>query len=219
MAYIKAISSTVPVVASPGGPEGVVLGPVHHADHRRHTVDDQHAGADFQGFAGKGHDGEDGLMGQYQRKTHQENEPAGKGTPAAGGAVWPRPIRPRPLLCPPAPPRVGKAREEADDQPLQGAENGGGGDGLLDLTAQHHVDDHVAHADEHLVAEDGEAFAQVNGHLRPGPAEMPGEGKQIRMLLATGQQKNGYHVDQSGAHRGQGRALNAHGRAAPVCRR
>ena len=44
--------------------------------------------------------------------------------------------------------RADVAREEGYDKALEGAEDRRCGDGLLTLAAEHHVDDHVAHADD-----------------------------------------------------------------------
>ena len=111
---------------------------------------------------------------------------------------------------------VGEARKEADDQPLQGAEHRQGGDGLLRLAAQDDVDHHVAHADQHLVAEDGEAFPQVIPDEASAPAEVPPHRQQIAVAAALGQDDNHTDVDQLGDHRGQGGAAHAQGRRAEV---
>ena len=55
-----------------------------------------------------------------------------------------------------------------------------GRNGLFGLSAQNNVDNHVAHADEHFVADDGEALDEVDFHLLLIPAEMLFKVEQIR---------------------------------------
>lgn len=79
--------------------------------------------------------------------------------------------------------RIGKAAEEGNDQTLHGTEDRHGGDGLLGLASQHDVDQHVSHTDEHLIADDGEAFFKILGNSGAGPAEMLGKFQYIGNLF------------------------------------
>ena len=109
---------------------------------------------------------------------------------------------------------IGEARKEADHQTLQRAEYGGGGNRLLRLTAQHHVHDHVADADQNLVHQNGKALMEVFRHKGLGPDEVLGNAEQIGVLLDFAKQQNDQNVHCGSADRGQRRAPNAHGRQA-----
>ena len=112
--------------------------------------------------------------------------------------------------------RVGEAREEADDQTFQRAEHRRGSNRLLTLPAQHHVDDHVAHADQDLVHENREAFMEVGLQRRAVPAEMPAQLEKVGMLHSPGQDENRNHVHRRRNHRRQRRAAHAHLREAEL---
>ena len=110
--------------------------------------------------------------------------------------------------------RVRKSGKETNDQTFQRAEHRNGRDGLLRLTAQHHIDDHVAHADEDLVAQNREAFAEVFRQDLAVPLKMLADAEQIRISLLARQQQNYNSVDGSGKHRAQCRTLHTHRRQA-----
>ena len=83
-------------------------------------------------------------------------------------------------------------------------------------TAQHDVDHHVADADQHLVAEDGKTFFQINPDEAPAPAEMAPEGQQIWMPAAESGEQDHKAGNPLRKHGGQRRAAYAHLRRAQV---
>ena len=195
----------------PRGPEGVVLGPVAHAEEGGAQVDAHQAEGDAEALPLHAHEPEDGGMEGQDAQSYEADEALAEVHQPPGPGVGQVRIARAHLLAHQDARGVGEAGEEADHQALQGAEDGDGGDGLLRLAAQDDVDDHVAHADEQLVQDDGEALAEIFLHQLPVPAEVAAEGGEIGVGAALCQQHHHADAHPLGDHRGQGRAPHAHG--------
>ena len=191
------------------GTVSVVLGPVSHTDDGGDTVNDQHAGTDPVGFPGK-------PQGVEERVVDQQKDETGRADDAA--AEVDEPFRSLESCLVISGPdflsdenggRIGKAAEEGNDQTLHGTEDRHGGDGLFGLASQHDVDQHVSHTDEHLIADDGEAFFKILGNSGAGPAEMLGKFQYIGNLFIKNkadQNQKVYDACENGSHSGAGSA-------------
>lgn len=150
----------------------IVLHPVTHANNRRHAVNHQHVRTDLHRFAGKTHRGKQRLVDTEQHQTYAQNRAAAQEHKAFCALVGCVQLAGAHACADQNGSRFGETGKEADDHALQRAEHRDGRNGLFGLSAQNNVDNHVAHADEHFVADDGEALDEVDFHLLLIPAEM-----------------------------------------------
>ena len=194
----------------------VVLRPVAHADHSGDAVDHQEARADFKRFARKAHDGEQWLVRGYQRQTQHKDAAAAEQDEAFRPLIGRVELARADALAHKHRGGVRESREEADHKALQRAENRDRGDRLLRLAAEHDVDDHVAHADQNLIAENRKALHKIRLDKRAAPAEMLREVEQVGVPLRAAQNDDHKHVDGRPAHRGQRRAAHAERRHAQL---
>ena len=143
------------------GAVGIVLRPVAHAEQGSHGIDQQHAQTQVEGFAAQAHGMEQGRMDGDQEQAAQQDEGVAQKHHTLGTLVSQLQVACAHLLAHQHGGCIGEACKEADDQAFQGAEHSRCGDGFLCLAAQDDIDDHVAYADEDLIAEDGEALLNI----------------------------------------------------------
>ena len=110
----------------------------------------------------------------------------------------------------------GETGEEADDHALQRPENGGRGDGVLNLMAEHDVDHHIADTDHHLIGDDRRAFPQILGEKLPVPVPVPCDFQHIRLPLPDAQRGDDKHIHGVGDDGSNGGALDAERREAQL---
>ena len=150
-------------------------------------------------------------MGQYQRQADDKDKSGTKVHQPLGALIGCIQLASAHAFAHQNRSSIGKTRKEADNQPFQRTEYGGGCDCLLRLTAQHHVDDHVANADQDFVHQNGKTFMKILRHKGFAPDKVTGDTEQIRMFLHFSHQQDHQRVNACGANSRQSRSLNTHG--------
>ena len=192
-----------------GGAVGVILGPVAHADRADHGEDQQHAECILERGAAQAHRVEQRRVNPDQEEAGEKRDKAaevddapcpGEGLLMTAGAD---------LFADQHGRRGGKAGEEADDHALQRPEDGGRGDGVLDLMAEHNVDHHIADTDHHFIGDDRRTFPEILGEKLAIPVPVPRDFQHIGFLLPDAQRGDNQHIHGVGDDGSDGGALDA----------